>query len=436
MRSSRLGYLAVAVALLVGGHALAQPVVVDFWHGMTGSRLAVLEQVVDGFNQRDPNMQINPVLMGTYEEGLARFLGAYPVGEEPPLIQIYEVGTQAMHDSGMIIPAYQIPEMLGEAWDFGQYVGPIVRYYSRDGNLWSWPFASSTAMLYYNADHFRAAGLDPDAPPTTWDQVHEYGLKLQEAGVVRDVIGFGWPDWQFEQQLALHDQPYVDNDNGRADHGTQVMWPTEFTDTLFAKWSAMAEDGVWLYAGTEYSPNSGFTSGTLTMMLQSTSSLDGIMNTVGDAFEVRTAFIPRFDGYPRGNSIIGGNSLYVSNNASEEQLRVIFAFFKYLAEPDVDVFWHQNTGYFPATNAALKRLMDEGWFEQSPNHLTAFLQILSGRSDNGNVIGSRIGPFVEAREVIRIAMEEASRGAAPREALGPAAERINQLLTDYLEFAQ
>jgi sn-glycerol 3-phosphate transport system substrate-binding protein len=80
--------------------------------------------------------------------------------------------------------------------------------------------------------------------------------------------------------------------------------------------------------------------------------------------------------------------------------------------------------------------MDEGWFEQSPNHLTAFLQILSGRSDNGNVIGSRIGPFVEAREVIRVAMEEASRGAAPREALGPAAERINQLLTDYLEFAQ
>ncbi|MFO8150899.1 MAG: ABC transporter substrate-binding protein [Trueperaceae bacterium] len=435
MRSLRFILMTLLVTMLALGTFASAQQVVDFWHGMTGSRLAVLEQVVDGFNERDPNMQINPVLMGTYEEGLARFLGAYPVGEEPPLIQIYEVGTQAMHDSGMIIPAYQIPEMLGEEWDFGQYVGPIVRYYSRDGNLWSWPFASSTAMLYYNADHFRAAGLDPNAPPTTWDEVHEYGLQLQESGVVRDVIGFGWPDWQFEQQLALHDQPYVDNDNGRAGHATEVMWPTEFTDTLFAKWSAMAEDGVWLYAGTEYSPNSGFTSGTLTMMLQSTSSLDGIMNTVGDDFEVRTAFIPRLDGYPRGNSIIGGNSLYVSDNASEEELRVIFEFFKYLAEPDVDVFWHQNTGYFPATNAALKRLMDEGWFQESPNHLTAFLQILSGRTDNGNVIGSRIGPFVDARDHIRVAMEEASRGADPREVLEGAAERINQLLTEYLEFA-
>ncbi|MBW6454555.1 MAG: ABC transporter substrate-binding protein [Trueperaceae bacterium] len=421
--------------LALGTFASAQQVV-DFWHGMTGSRVAVLEQVVGGFNEIDPNMQINPVLMGTYEEGLARFLGAYPVGQEPPLIQIYEVGTQAMHDSGMIIPAYQIPERLGEEWDFGQYVGPIVRYYSRDGNLWSWPFASSTSMLYYNADHFRAAGLDPNKPPTTWDEVHEYGLALQAAGVVRDVIGFGWPDWQFEQQLALHDQPYVDNDNGRADHGTQVMWPTEFTDTLFAKWSAMAADGVWLYAGTEYSPNSGFTSGTLTMMLQSTSSLDGIMRTVGDDFEVRTAFIPRFNEYPRGNSIIGGNSLYVSDKASDAELRVIFEFFKYLARPEVDVFWHKNTGYFPATNAALKQLMDEGWFQESPNHLTAFLQILSGRTDNGNVVGSRIGPFVDARDHIRVAMEDASRGVAPRDALNRAAERINVLLQEWLEFAQ
>jgi sn-glycerol 3-phosphate transport system substrate-binding protein len=121
----------------------------------------------------------------------------------------------------------------------------------------------------------------------------------------------------------------------------------------------------------------------------------------------------------------------VSNNASEAELRVIFEFFKYLAQPEVDVFWHKNTGYFPATNAALKQLMDEGWFQESPNHLTAFLQILSGRTDNGNVIGSRIGPFVDARDHIRIAMQDAARGDAPGVALGRAADRINTLLSEY-----
>lgn len=437
MRSLRRSLLTLATACFVlGGTTAAQPVVVDFWHGMTGARLDVLNQVVAGFNERDPNMQINPILMGTYAEGLARFLGSYPVGEEPPLMQVYEVGTQAMHDSGMIIPAYQIPEMLGENWDFGQYVVPIVLYYSRDGNLWSWPFASSTSMMYYNADHLRAAGLDPDKPPSTWAEVHEYGLALRDAGVVRDVVSFGWPDWQFEQQLAMHDQPFVDGGNGRFEHATQLEWPSQFTIDLISKWGEMAADGVWIYGGAEYDVNAAFTAGQLTMLLQSTSSLDSILRTVGDSFEVRTAFLPRMPGYPRGNSIIGGNSLYVSNQATEGELRVIFEFFKYLAEPEVDIFWHKNTGYFPATNAALKQLMDEGWFQESPNHLTAFLQILSGRTDNPNVIGSMIGPFVESRDYVRIMLEETSRGVAAETALSRAADRINVLLTEYLEFAQ
>lgn len=434
MRSMKRMLLTLLVALLAFGGTAAAQVVVDFWHGMTGGRLSVMEQVIDDFNARDPNMQINPILMGTYAEGLSRWLASHPIGEEPPLVQIYEVGTQAMHDSGMIIPAYQIPERLGVEWDFGQYVVPIVLYYSRDGNLWSWPFASSTSMLYYNADHFRAAGLDPNAPPTTWDEMHQYGLQLLEAGVARDTLSFGWPDWQFEQQLAMHDQPYIDNGNGRLGHGTNVMWPSEFTNELISQWGEMAAAGTWLYGGPEYEVNSAFTAGELTMLMQSTSSLDAIMRTVGDDFEVRTAFLPRLEGWPRGNSIIGGNSLYVSSNASDEELEVIFAFFQYLAEPEVDIFWHKNTGYFPATNAALKQLMDEGWFQESPNHLTAFLQILSGRTDSPNTLGSRIGPFVESRDYVRDALSEVSRGADPEVAFGRAAERITVLLNEWVEF--
>lgn len=425
----------LAVLLALGGQAAAQePVEVEFWHSMTGARLDVMDEVIDGFNERDPDMQIEPVLVGNYAEGLSRFLAAHPIGEEPGIMQVYEVGTQTMHDSGMIIPAYEIPERLGEDWDFGQYVAPIVLYYSREGNLWSWPFASSTSMLYYNADHFREAGLDPDEPPDTWPDVHEYGLQLQEAGVVDNVIAFGWPDWQFEQQLALHDQPYTDQGTGRLGHGTQVEWPSEFTNELLGYWGAMAEDDVWFYAGPEYEVNSAFTAGEISMLLQSTSSLDGITTTVGDDFQLRTAFLPRVEGYPRGNSVIGGNSLYVSNQVTDAELEVIFEFFKYLADTDVDIFWHKNTGYFPATNAALKQLMDEGWFQESPNHLTAFLQILSGDRESYNSQGSLIGPFVESRDYVREALQEVDRGVDPEVALGRAAERVNTLLQEYLEF--
>ena len=434
MRSPKRLLLALMIMLLGFGSFAAAQVVVDFWHGMTGGRLSVLEAKIDMFNERDPDMQINPILMGTYAEGLSRWLASHPIGEEPPMVQIYEVGAQAMHDSGMIIPAYQVPERLGVDWDFGQYVVPITMYYSRDGNLWSWPHGSSTSMLYYNADHFRDAGLDPNQPPTTWEEMHETGLALLEAGVTGDTLSFGWPDWQFEQQLALHNQSYVDSGNGREGHATQVLWPSDFTNQLLAKWGEMAAAGTWLYGGPEYEVNSAFTAGELSMLMQSTSSLDAIMRTVGDSFEVRTAFLPRFEGWPRGNSIIGGNSIYVSTNATDEELEVIFAFFQFLAEPDIDIYWHKNTGYFPATNAALKQLLDEGWFQESPNHLTAFLQILSGRTDTMAARGSMIGPFVESRDYVRDALSQVAAGADPEVASGRAAERINVLLSEWIEF--
>ncbi|NLJ80120.1 MAG: extracellular solute-binding protein [Firmicutes bacterium] len=432
--SSRIILIPLLFVLVFSALTLAAPVEVEFWHSMTGSRLEVVEKIAADFNAINPDQQINPILVGTYEEALARFLAAYPINQEPGIIQIYEAGTQAIHDSGMTIPAYQLPEKVGQVWDFGQYVRPIVDYYSKDGNLWSWPFASSSAIIYYNADHFRAAGLDPDKPPTTWDEMHQMGLQLLEAGVVSKVFSTGWPDWIFEQQLGYHNQEYCNNGNGREGYTTAVSWPNDFTDALLTKWGEMAKDNVWTYAGIEYDANGAFQAGELTMLFQSTSSLDGILKTVGDDFEVRTTFQPRLLEFPRGNSLVGGNSLHISNQASQEELEVIMEFFKYLARPEVDIYWHQNTGYFPCTNAALQKLMDQGWFVESPNHLTAFLQILSGKTDSNAVLGMRMGSFVQSREWIRDAVEKVSRGEDQRAAMEYSAEQVNKLIAEYNEF--
>lgn len=427
----RVALIAGLLVLMVAGLAQAKTTV-EFWHAMSGSRLKVLEKIVSDFNAAHPDVEVRAVFTGTYEETLTKFIAAYRAGTAPHLVQVYEVGTQTMIDSGAIIPVYQIPGMLGETWDWAQYVRPIVLYYSVGGQLWSFPFNSSTSMLYYNKDHFRQAGLDPNKPPTTWDEVEEYGKKLIEAGVVSNVMSFGWPDWQFEQQLAIHNYLYADNENGRADLSTKVMWPDAFSVKLFETWTRLSQEGILLYAGVEYDPNAAFTAGKISMLLQSTSSLDGILKTAQGKFEVGTSFLPRFPGEPRGNSVVGGGSLWVRKGLSQAELRAVWEFFKYLSQPDVDIYWHKNTGYFPATNAALKRLMDEGWFVASPNHLTAFLQILSGRQDSAAAIGVRLGPFVEIRDYIRAAMEKAFAGTlSPEAALAEAAAKANRALQEY-----
>ncbi|MCK4681753.1 ABC transporter substrate-binding protein [Candidatus Bipolaricaulota bacterium] len=431
----RAKWMLVALVILLSisvVSATAEKVQINWWHAMSGSRLGVVEAIVDSFNASHPDIEIVPLFTGTYAETLTKFIASYPVGAAPNLLQVYEVGTQTMIDSDAITPVYQIPGMLGETWDWAQYVIPITHYYSVDGNLWSMPFNSSTAMLYYNKDIFEAAGLDPNKPPTTWAEMEEYGQQILDSGVFEHAYSTGWPSWIYEQMLAYHNHLYANNDNGRAGLATEVVFNDEFGHKIFETWIRLHDKRIYIYGGAEYSANSAFKAGQIAMLIQSTSSLAGIIKA--SEFQVGTSFLPRFEGYPVGNSIIGGGSLWVTKGQSDEELRGVWEFLKYLGQTDMAIQWHKGTGYFPVSGAALKSLLDEGWFSADQAYLTAFLQILAGRRDTAAASGVRLGPFVEMREHFRAALEKAiAHQLSPREALDEAAAKMNQLLADYYE---
>jgi sn-glycerol 3-phosphate transport system substrate-binding protein len=345
-------------------------------------------------------------------------------------VQVYEIGTQQMLSSGAVIPVHEIPGMVGESWDWAQYVIPITNYYSTDGKLWSMPFNSSTTMLYYNKDLYAKAGLDPNKPPKTWAELEEHGKKLISSGAVPHVLSFGWPDWQLEQTFAAHDQLFANNENGRKGLATKVLINGEFGTMVLTTWARLAKEGIFIYGGPEYAANAAFQAGQIAMLMQSTSSLAGIEK--GSPFKVGTTFLPRFEGYPSGNSVIGGASLWVTKGQSKDELRAVWAFLKYLGRPEVAVQWHKGTGYFPSVNSAVQTLLDEGWFSKDQNYLTAFLQILSGRRDTAAATGVRMGPFVQIREFERTAIEKSVSGQlTPKAALDEAARKADQLLSDF-----
>ena len=433
LRKNFLIILILTLCLLLSvGTALAKPVTITFWHAMSGSRLGVVESIIESFNATHPDFEVKPLFTGSYAETLTKYVAAYPTKTGPNMVQVYEVGTQTMIDSDAITPVYKIPEILGETWDWAQYVIPITHYYSVDGNLWSMPFNSSTAMLYYNKDLFKAAGLDPNKPPITWKEMEEYGEKILASGVVDHVYSTGWPSWIYEQTLAYHNHLYADNDNGRAELATKVVFNDDFGHMVFDTWIRLHNKGIYIYGGAEYSANSAFKAGQIAMLIQSTSSLAGILKA--SEFKVGTSFLPRFEGYPVGNSIIGGGSLWVTKGQSEEELRGVWEFLKYIGQKDIAIQWHKGTGYFPVSGAALKALLDEGWFSADQTFLTAFLQILSGRRDTAAATGVRLGPFVAMREHFRAALEKSIGGElSPKDALDEAAEKMNLLLKDYLE---
>ena len=432
MRKAKISICGVVCVLMVfsGIAAFAEnPMTINFWHAMSARRMEAVNKIIDGFHAAHPEIRIEPQFTGSYAETLSKAIAAVRSGEAPHIVQVYEVGTQTMLDSGAIVPLFEL-EKPGEI-DWNDIIGPIIDYYSLEGKLYSMPFNSSTSMMYYNKDIFAKAGLDPEKPPRTFDETLEMGKKIVESGAAEYGVSFGWPGWQFEQAHTMHAQFYANNDNGRKGRATEVFFNQEFGVTILEKWVEWAKAGVFYYGGPEYKANDAFLAGQIAMLQQSTSSAGSISKAA--KFNVGTAFLPVIDGYPKGSSVIGGATLWTMKGHSQEEYDAIWEFYKWLNRSEVAAQWHKDTGYFPATKTAVKMLEDEGWFKENPNFYTAFDQILSGERVPASQ-GVLLGNFPEIRQYVRTAIEKATSGkASAKEALDEAAVEANRVLQEYNE---
>lgn len=137
-----------------------------------GIRCALGDWVNDlakGFNESQKNYKVVPTFKGTYDETLPAAIAAYRAGKAPNILQVYEVGTETMMASkGAIVPVWQIMKDGGQKFETSAYMPAVASYYTApNGRMLSLPFNSSTTVLFYNKDAFKAAGLDPNKPPST-----------------------------------------------------------------------------------------------------------------------------------------------------------------------------------------------------------------------------------------------------------------------------
>ncbi len=410
----------------------ADPIKIQFWHAMSARRMKAMDVVLEGFHKAHPEIKVEPQFTGSYAETLSKAIAAVRAGEAPHIVQVWEVGTQTMLDSGAIVPLFEL-EKPGEL-DWNNVIGPILDYYVVNGKLYSMPFNSSTSMLYYNKDIFEKAGLDPNVPPKTFDDVLEMGKKIIESGAAPHVISFGYPSWQFEQAHTKQAQFFANNENGRKARATEVFFNKEFGVKVLEKWTEWAKAGVFTYGGTEYKANDAFLAGQIAMLQQSTSSAGSITNAA--KFKVGTGFLPIMEGYSKGSSVIGGATLWTMKGHSKEEYDAVWEFYKWIARPEVAVQWHKDTGYFPSSTLSVKMLEDEGWFKENPNFFTAFDQILSGERVPA-AQGVLLGNFTEIRQHIIVAIEKATSGLmSPKDALDEAAKEANRILAEYAELYQ
>jgi sn-glycerol 3-phosphate transport system substrate-binding protein len=368
MRTLRLATAAAAILAALGSVPAGAATDIQFWHSMEGALGDRVNEIVDQFNKSQSDYVVHAVYKGNYGESMNAGIAAFRAGNSPDVLQVFEVGTATMmYAKGAIKPVQQMSEEAGDPINPKDFIGAVAGYYSSaDNKLVSMPFNSSTVVMYYNKDAFKKAGLDPEQPPKTWQELEADGQKLKAAG---QECGYttSWPSWvQLETFSTWHNVPYASKDNGFAglDARLEINSPLHVRHLEnLAKW---AKEGIFMYGGRGDDPNALFISGKCAMITGSSGLRANVAKNAKFAFG--TAALPYYadvKGAPQ-NTIIGGASLWVFANKKPDVYKGITKFFKFISSPEVAAKWHQQTGYVPVTKAAYELTEKSGYYTQNP----------------------------------------------------------------------
>lgn len=102
----------------------------------------------------------------------------------------------------------------------------------------------------------------------------------------------------------------------------------------------------------------------------------------------------------------------------------------WLARPEQQARWHEETGYFPIHERAIDELAADGWFDGNPHFATAS-ERLRETEDTVATRGARIGPFDTVRTMIEEGYEEMSDGQPVDEALDRLTDEVERELAAY-----
>ncbi|KTC81488.1 extracellular solute-binding protein [Legionella brunensis] len=320
----------------------AKPVEIVMWYSLAGHLGSEIRQLATGFNHSQNEYVIKPVYKGEYTEAMTSFAAAFRAKQPPAIVQIFEVGTTTMlYPKGIIKPVDEVMEEQGMTLPKENFLPAVRSFYSEKGHLVAMPFNTSVPVIYYNVDALAKVGFTQESFPKTWQEMETLANKLQKVGF-SCVYTTAYPAWiQIESFSAIHGlsmtHPILSkvtyNNNAIVKHLTRLK---EWQKKRYFEYGGRASDATVL-----------FTSGRCPLFSQSSGSYNSLSELVKFKLGVAPLPLDTTASSRRHNNIAGGAALWAVAGQSPRVYRGIAKFFSYIAQPDVQQHWHQNTGYLP-----------------------------------------------------------------------------------------
>lgn len=382
--------------------APAQPVKITFWYALAGAQGQYIEAQVKKFNAAQKNITVDVVFQGSYADIAQKLTAAVTAKTLPDIAQMG--GAPTMGDSGVIVPIEDFltpadrTDIFDGFWDYNKFNGKIV----------SMPYNNSIPLLYYNKDMFTAAGLDPNKPPATWDELVTAAKALTKEGQ----WGFNThtdTHWYFSSMIMQNGGKILSDDGKKVVYnGPEGIEALQFWGDLVNKYKVMPSN-------QHANGGADFTAGKLAMLMRSSSALAQFEKDA--KFKVGVAPLPckKVCSEP-----LGGASLIIFKSNADKQ-KAAWEFTKWMTNADNTVDLFLQTGYVPLRKSVQSSQALKDYYKTAPN---GEMVIKATQSASAIPVFTELG---NDDEQLRIAIQKIELNtASAKDALDLAASTINK----------
>ena len=339
-------WLAAAVVAVVAGSALAQaPVEVPFFYPVAvgGPITKIIDRFAADFEKENPGIKLHPIYSGSYQESIAKALTAVKSGDPPVTSILLSTDMFTLIDEDAIVPFDDLIKTADDKAWLASFYPAFMENSQTGGKTWGIPFQRSTIVLYYDKDAFREAGLDPNHPPATWNEMTEYAQKLTKrdssGNVTRwgvQIPSSGFPYWLF-QGLTIENGVNLMNQAGTAVYydKPEVIGALQYWLDLVNKYK-VHPPGIVEWGTTP----KDFFERKVAMMWTTTGNLTNVRSNA--KFDFGVGMLPA--NKQRGSPTGGGN-FYIFKKSTPAQREAAFRFIKWVTAPERAAQWGIDTGY-------------------------------------------------------------------------------------------
>jgi sn-glycerol 3-phosphate transport system substrate-binding protein len=411
-----------------------KPVEVTFWHAMANQNARWLAKTTDAFNRSQHDVHVKLVQFPNYDDLYTKYFAGLSTGDLPDLLQPSDIETARLIDSRSVVPVQACVD--ADHYSLDHMLPRARAYFSYHDVLYGMPWCLSNPILAYDRTAFEKAGLDPDRPPKTLEEVKEYSRRIVESGAARHGIALRVESYIYEFLNAKSGGTLVNHGNGRDARATAATLDTPTALAIWTWWRDMVRSGLAV--------NTGGAAGNIDHLLAvgtgdaaMTIEGSGILGSVKAVLEsgqfpgvkVDAAPLPSLRG--GGGAPVGDGSLWLTTSAKPASRGAAWQFVKYLSSAEQQAAIAAALGYAPMrSDATTVPVLARRW-RAEPYYRAAYEQLTTG-VENVATAGSLIGDYHGVRDAVKNGLlSMLTRGVSPKAALQQAQRDADAAITRY-----